>query len=269
MIKILLGVTGGISAYKSAELVRLLTAENFSVRVVMTSSAQKFIAPLTFQALSGELVYTDPFDSDAKNGMDHIALAKWADLILIAPATADFIARLAVGRADDLLAMLCTATNAPIAVAPAMNQQMWLNPANQQNIETLKSRGVLCFGPGEGEQACGDVGPGRLLEVETLRDLVVAQFVNPELHKKKIVITAGATQESIDPVRYLTNHSTGLMGYALAEAAHRAGAEVILISGATTLSCSKGIRRIDVRSALDMHKAVFSVIAAADIFVSA
>lgn len=269
MTKILLGITGGISAYKSAELLRLLVADEFEVRVVMTRSAQEFIAPLTFQALSSHRVYTDMFHSESKTGMDHIQLARWADFILIAPASADFMACLAQGRANDLLTTVCCATQAPIAIAPAMNQQMWLNVATQENRAILKRRQILCFGPGEGEQACGEVGPGRLLEPQELLELVSAQFRIPALVGKKIVITAGPTRESFDPIRYLTNRSTGTMGYTLAEAAVLAGAEVTLISGPTALSLANRIRRVDVNSALEMWEAVMSVMGSTDIFISA
>lgn len=267
-MKILLGVTGGISAYKSAELVRLLKTEGFDVRVVMTESAQQFIAPLTFQALSGYRVYTDLFNAESNAGMDHIQLARWADLILISPASADFIARLAQGRANDLLSTLCLAAEVPIAVAPAMNQQMWLNPATQNNITLLKQRKVLCFGPGVGEQACGEYGPGRVLEPIELIDFVKSQFQIPALSGKNIVITAGPTWEFIDPIRYLTNRSTGTMGYALAEAAVYAGATVTVISGPTQLSLPESIKKISVSSALEMREAVLSRISSCDIFIS-
>ena len=267
-MKILLGITGGIAVYKSAELLRLLKTSGHDVRVVMTKSAEAFVTPLTFQALSGQRVYTDIFDLRSEKAMDHIELARWADIILIAPATADFIARLVHGRADDLLATLCLATQSTIAIAPAMNQQMWLNPATQGNIKTLQQREVLCFGPAEGEQACGEVGPGRMLEPEELLDRINA-LNNPILNGKKILITAGPTREPIDPVRYLTNHSTGRMGYALAEAAKLAGAHVILISGPTDLQRLTGVETISVNTAEEMHKAVMSRVVNCDIFIAA
>lgn len=268
-MNILLGITAGIAAYKAAELTRQLTAEGFEVRVVMTESAKAFVTPLTFQALSGHPVATDMFHSDSEMGMDHIELPRWADFILIAPASADFIARFAQGLANDLLSTICLAAEVPIAIAPAMNQQMWLNPATQSNLATLKQRKVLCFGPGEGEQACGEVGPGRMLEPEELLDFVKQQFYLPPLCGKKVLITAGPTREAIDPIRYLTNRSTGTMGYALAEAAMRAGAEVTVVSGPTNLSLSKSIKQISVNSALEMQSAVMSCIAEQAIFISA
>ena len=268
-MKIILGITGGISAYKSAELTRSLTAVGFEVRVVMTKSAQQFITPLTFRALSGHPVYTDLFHSEDKTGMDHIRLSRWADLIVIAPASADFIARLAQGRANDLLSTICLAAEVPIAIAPAMNQQMWLNPATQANLELLMQRDVLCFGPAEGEQACGEVGPGRLLEPIELLNLVKQQFHVPALVGKKILITAGPTREAIDPIRYLTNRSTGTMGYALAEAAVYAGAQVTLISGPTDLPLLDAVETIPVNTALEMKTAVLSKVDVQDIFISA
>ena len=268
-MNVLLGITGGVSAYKSAELTRLLTSESFSVRVVMTQSAQEFIAPLTFQALSGHPVYTDLFDSKSDSGMDHIRLPRWADFILIAPASADFVARLAQGRANDLLTTICLAAEVPIAVAPAMNQQMWFNAATQENIQLLKQRDILCFGPAEGEQACGEFGPGRLLEPLELLEAVKQQFYIPALVGKKILITAGPTREAIDPIRYLTNRSSGSMGYALAESAARAGAEVTLVSGPVQLSLSGAIRKVVVNSALEMEAMVMSLVDGNDIFISA
>jgi len=269
MIKVLLGITGGIAAYKSAELLRLLKLAGFDVRVVMTKSAQTFIAPLTFQALSAHKVYTDLFDADDDTGMDHIQLARWADLILVAPASADFIARLAHGNANDLLSTLCLATTAPIAVAPAMNQQMWLHVATQENLATLNQRKVLCFGPGVGDQACREVGPGRLLEPSELLEKVQAQFRIDALVGKNLLITAGPTQEPIDPIRYLSNRSTGMMGYTLAEMANYAGAHVTVISGPTHLSLSRDIEKLSVNTALEMQQMVMSRIATTDIFIAA
>lgn len=268
-MKILLGITGGIAAYKSAELLRLLLDAGFDVRVVMTSSAQAFVAPLTFQALSGHRVYTSLFDLASENAMEHIELARWADVVLIAPASANFIARLAHGNADDLLSTLCLATQSPIVIAPAMNQQMWQHPATQDNLDQLRHRHVLCFGPGEGEQACGEVGPGRLLEPNDIVSLLQTHFQIDALIGRRILITAGPTRESIDPIRYLTNRSTGAMGYALAQAAHDAGAKVTLISGPTQLNICKGVELIGVDTALQMQKAVMDKINEVDIFIGA
>jgi phosphopantothenoylcysteine decarboxylase / phosphopantothenate---cysteine ligase len=267
-VNILLGVTGGISAYKSAELLRLMKKSGFEVRVVMTKAAQEFITPLTFQALSGQPVYTDLFAGDAASGMDHIALARWADFLLIAPASADCLARLAEGRANDLLSTLCAACQAPIALAPAMNQQMWQNQSTQANVATLQQRQFIFFGPGVGEQACGENGPGRLLEPLELCNALKAQFQLPGLVGKKIVITAGATQEAIDPIRYLTNHSTGRMGHCIADAAVRAGANVTLVSAAKTQTTRKSVKLIKVITALEMYDAVIHEIDTADIFIA-
>lgn len=268
-MNILLGITGGIAAYKSVELVRLLKTNGFDVRVVMTNSAQRFVTPLTLQALLGHSVYTDLFHSEIQTGMDHIHLARWADFILVAPASADFMARLTHGRANDLLSTLCLATEAPIAIAPAMNSKMWLNKATQTNLAILKERPVLCFGPAEGEQACGEVGPGRMLEPTDLLHLVQSQFQIPALLGKRVLITAGPTREPIDPIRYLTNRSTGTMGYALAESAVCAGAKVTLISGPTNLFLNNRIEKISINSALEMQQAVMSRIDLCDIFISA
>ena len=222
--RILLGVTGGIAAYKSAELVRRLQDAGASVQVVMTAAAREFITPLTMQALSGNPVHTTLLDPTAEAGMGHIQLARWADLILIAPASADFIARLVHGQGNDLLTTLCLASPAPIAVAPAMNQGMWRNASTQANVEVLKQRKIHIFGPAAGEQACGDIGPGRMLEALELVDAAAGLFISGSLAGKKVVITAGPTREAIDPVRYISNHSSGKMGYALAQAAAEAGA---------------------------------------------
>lgn len=266
--RILLGVTGGIAAYKSAELVRLLKTLGAKVRVVMTEGAQNFITPLTLQTLSGQRVYETQWDVETENAMSHIDLARWAELILVAPATAHFIAKLAAGLADDLLTTLCLATSAPVAVAPAMNQQMWQNPATQANIKLLQARNIKIFGPGCGDQACGEIGPGRLLEPQQLVDEVAHLYSPPLLVGKRVVITAGPTQEAIDPVRYLSNHSSGKMGYAIAKAVADAGAEVILISGPTALTCSARIHRINVVSTEQMLTTVLSEVKACDIFIS-
>ncbi len=256
--RILLGVTGGIAAYKSAELVRLLKKSGREVRVVMTRGAEAFMAPLTFQALSGEPVRTSLLDPEAEAGMGHIELAKWADLIVVAPASADFMARLANGMADDLLTTLCCATEAPIALAPAMNQAMWSNQRTRRNIDLLENDPqVQLWGPDQGSQACGDVGPGRMLEPTALFALIAengaaAESNSSALGRKRVVITAGPTREPIDPVRYISNHSSGKMGYALATAARAAGAEVVLISGPVALDAPAGVERRFVTTAQDM-----------------
>ncbi|MDI9244121.1 bifunctional phosphopantothenoylcysteine decarboxylase/phosphopantothenate--cysteine ligase CoaBC [Marinobacter sp. CHS3-4] len=253
--RILLGITGGIAAYKSAELVRLLKKSGREVRVVMTRGAEAFVAPLTFQALSGEPVRTSLLDPDAEAGMGHIELAKWADQIVVAPASADFLARLANGMADDLLTTLCCATEAPIALAPAMNQAMWSNQRTRRNIDLLANDPqVQLWGPDQGSQACGDVGPGRMLEPAALFELIAGANVGA-LSGKRVVITAGPTREPIDPVRYISNHSSGKMGYALAQAARNAGASVVLISGPVALDAPAGVDRRFVTTAEDMLKA--------------
>lgn len=268
--KILLGVCGGIAAYKSAELTRRLIEQGADVRVVMTDAAKEFISPLTMQAVSGHAIFGDMLDPQAEAGMGHIELAKWADLILIAPATANAIARLRIGMADELLTTLCLASEAPLAVAPAMNQQMYLATITQENIQALKERGVHIWGPGKGEQACGDVGPGRLLDIPDLVKLACDFFAPQEqsLVGKRVVITAGPTQEAIDPVRYISNHSSGKMGFSLAQAALALGAQVTVIAGPVNLPLSSDITRIDVKSALDMHQVALSTAQDADIFIA-
>ncbi len=267
--QILLGVTGGIAAYKSADLVRRLQDAGASGQVVMTPAAQEFITPLTLQALSGNPVHTQLLDPEAEAGMGHIQLARWADLVLIAPATADFMARLAQGMGNDLLTSICLATKAPIALAPAMNQGMWHNAATQANLECLIERKVIVFGPAEGGQACGDVGPGRMLEPLQLVDATAGLFATGSLAGKTLVITAGPTREAIDPVRYLSNHSSGKMGYALAEAAAEAGAKTILISGPTQLKTPARVTRIDVTSAQEMYEASMAAAPDCDLFIAA
>jgi len=267
--RILLGVTGGIAAYKSADLVRRLQDAGASVQVVMTAAAQEFITPLTMQALSGNPVHTTLLDPAAEAGMGHIQLARWADLILIAPASADFIARLVQGQGDDLLTTLCLATLAPIAIAPAMNQGMWRNASTQANVGVLKERKVHIFGPAAGEQACGDIGPGRMLEALELVDAVAGLFVRGHLAGKKIVITAGPTREAIDPVRYISNHSSGKMGYALAQAAVEAGAQTVLISGPTQLIAPERVTFIAVTTADDMLAASLQEAQGCDVFIAA
>lgn len=267
--KILLGVTGGIAAYKAAELARLLRKQGAIVKVVMTDSAQTFITPLTFQALTGEQVHTRLLDPDAEAGMGHIELAKWADLVLVAPASANFLARLATGHADDLLTTLCLATEAIIAVAPAMNQAMWRNAATRHNCSVLAARGIRIWGPAVGEQACGDVGAGRMLEPADITQQV-ADFFEPDvLSGKTVVVTAGPTREPLDPVRYISNHSSGKMGYALAVAARDAGAHVILISGPTSLPDPPGVKTVRVETAQQMLTHSLETARSADIFIAA
>ena len=265
---ILLGVTGGIAAYKSAELVRQLRQQGAEVRVVMTAAAMEFVTPLTFQALSAHPVHTDLLDSGAEAAMGHIELARWADALLIAPATADFIARQVSGRADDLLTAVCLACDATIAVAPAMNRVMWGNPATVDNVMVLKKRGVRILGPAEGSQACGESGPGRMLEPVELVAAVTGLFNTGVLAGRHVLVTAGPTREAIDPVRYISNRSSGRMGYAVAAAAAEAGASVLLISGPVSLETPARVRRIDVESAAEMHAAVMNDIADIDIFIS-
>ncbi|MDO8344709.1 MAG: bifunctional phosphopantothenoylcysteine decarboxylase/phosphopantothenate--cysteine ligase CoaBC [Cellvibrio sp.] len=267
--QILLGVTGGIAAYKSADLVRRLQDAGASVQVVMTPAAQEFITPLTMQALSGNPVHTQLLDPEAEAGMGHIQLARWADLVLIAPATADFMARLTQGMGNDLLTSICLATPAPIALAPAMNQGMWNNQATQTNLDALIQRKIHIFGPADGGQACGDIGPGRMLEPLQLVDAAARLFTSGSLAGKKVVITAGPTREALDPVRYLSNYSSGKMGYALAQAAAEAGAETILISGPTQLATPARVKRIDVISAQDMHSASLDEAKGCDLFIAA
>lgn len=267
--QILLGVTGGIAAYKSADLVRRLQDAGASVRVVMTAAAQEFITPLTMQALSGHPVHTTLLDPEAEAGMGHIQLARWADLILVAPATADFMARLVQGQGDDLLTTLCLATNAPIALAPAMNQGMWHNASTQANLGTLHARKVHIFGPADGGQACGDIGPGRMLEPLQLVDAAAGLFQTGILAGKKVVITAGPTREAIDPVRYISNHSSGKMGYALAQAAVEAGAKTLLISGPTQLPAPERVELIAVTTAEEMLAASLAQLDGCDLFIAA
>lgn len=266
--RILLGVTGGIAAYKSADLARRLRDAGAELRVIMTAGATEFITPLTMQAVSGHPVYQHLLDTDAEAGMGHIELARWADVVLVAPASANFLARLTQGRADDLLSAICLASAAPVAVAPAMNQQMWSNAATQSNIAALKKNGVHIFGPAEGAQACGETGPGRMLEPADLVTQVSNLFASGELDGLTVIVTAGPTWEAIDPVRGLTNRSSGKMGYAVAAAAAEAGAKVILISGPTALPDPERLRTLRVESAQQMHDAVHAHIADADIFIA-
>ena len=265
--RIVLGVTGGIAAYKSAELVRHLYKLEADVHVVMTRAAQEFITPLTLQALSHNPVHIDLLDTKAEAGMGHIELARWADVIVVAPATADFIARMAVGQANDLLTTLCLASSVPICLAPAMNQGMWRDAKTQQNVEELKERGVRMFGPDDGFQACGDVGPGRMLDPELIIKHTADLFMHDVLSGMHIMITAGSTREDIDPVRYLSNHSSGKMGFAIAEAAMEAGASVTLVSGPVHLETPDRVKRIDVINAREMHQAVHDNLDDIDIYI--
>lgn len=266
--RILLGVTGSIAAYKSADLVRRLREAGAHVRVTMTENAKRFITPLTMQAVSGFPVHDELFDLAAEAAMGHIELARWADMIVVAPASADFMARLAKGNADDLLTTLCVATDAPIAIAPAMNQGMWKDEATQANLALLRQRGIHIIGPGEGNQACGDVGPGRMSEPLDIVARIDALFATGRLAGVKVLVTAGPTHEAIDPVRFITNGSSGKMGYALAAAAHEAGAVVTLVSGPVTLPTPTHIETLSVVSAQQMYEAVMRKIADYDIFLA-
>ena len=265
--RIVLGVTGGIAAYKAAELVRLLGRQGADVQVAMTDGATHFVTATTFQALSGKPVFTDQWDARMPNAMAHIDLSRQADLILVAPASADFLARIAHGLADDLLTTMVLARDCPLLVAPAMNRQMWESPATRRNVAQLQADGVGLLGPACGEQACGEVGAGRMLEPEEILEEVIAFFTPKLLAGKKVLITAGPTFEAIDPVRGITNLSSGRMGYAVARAARQAGAAVTLVSGPVGFAAPQGVDRISVHSALDMHAAVMARAAAADIFI--
>lgn len=265
--RILLGITGGIAAYKCAELSRLFTRAGAEVRVVMTRAAQEFVTPLTMQALTGNRVHLDLLDSEAEAAMGHIELARWADLVLVAPASADFLARITHGRADDLLSTLILATPAPIALAPAMNQGMWSDPGTQQNLAEVRRRGYCLFGPDEGDQACGDVGPGRMVEPAELLAGCAELFSGEPLAGRHLLITGGPTREAIDPVRFLSNHSSGKMAYALAAEAVAAGARVTLISGPVALPTPDRVTRIDVVGAEEMFSATMERIADVDAFI--
>jgi phosphopantothenoylcysteine decarboxylase/phosphopantothenate--cysteine ligase len=266
---VLLIVTGGIAAYKALEVVRRLSEAGAAVRVVMTPAAQRFVTPLSFQALSGEPVHCDLLDERAEAAMGHIELARWADIVVVAPASADFLARLRGGLADDLASTLCLATTAPLLVAPAMNQQMWQNAATVANLAVLRERGIAVVGPADGAQACGETGPGRLVEPDDIAAAALAHFEPPLLAHTRIIVTAGPTQEAIDPVRYISNRSSGKMGYAVAAAAAAAGSEVTLVSGPTALQPPRFVTVLRVISAAEMFDAVASVIDGADIFISA
>ena len=264
--RILLGVSGGVAAYKAAELLRLLTRDGAEVRVAMTEAATRFVGPATFQALSGQPVWTDMWDPRVADGMGHIAHTRDRDLILVAPATADFMARVAQGVASDLLSALCVARRCPLMLAPAMNVEMWENPATQRNLRTLQDDGVLIAGPAAGDQACGEVGMGRLLEPAQLLAQVQTAFQPGLFAGRRVLVTAGPTEEPVDPVRVLTNRSSGKMGYAIARAAREAGAEVTLVSGPVALPAPAGVTRIDVRTAEEMFEAVKRSMPGVDVF---
>ena len=266
--RIVLGVTGGIAAYKSAELLRLLVKQGADVQVAMTESAMRFVTPLTFQALSGKPVFTSQWDDRMPNGMAHIDLSRQADCLLIAPATADFLAKVVHGQADDLLSTMVLARSCPLLVAPAMNRQMWENVATQRNIQQLAADGVQILGPACGEQACGEVGAGRMLEPEEIVEELVAFFTPKRLAGKRVLLTAGPTFEAIDPVRGISNLSSGRMGYALARAARHAGARVTLVSGPVGFDAPQGVDRINIKSALEMHAAVMARASDSDIFIA-
>lgn len=267
--RILLGVSGGIAAYKAAEVIRLLRGGGAEVRVVMTAAAQAFVTPLTLQALAGSEVRTDLLDPRAEAGMDHIELARWADRVLVAPATADLMARLAAGLADDLLTTLVLATTAPVFLAPAMNHRMWLHPATRENALRLRGRGVHLLGPAEGPQACGEIGPGRMIEpAEIVARLLCRPDAGP-LAGRRVVVTAGPTREAIDPVRFIGNRSSGRMGYAVAEALADLGAAVVLVSGPTGLPAPAGVELVAVESAVEMRQAVLSRTGTCNLFVAA
>ncbi len=266
--RVLLGVTGSIAAYKAADLIRRLRDAGAEVRVVMTDGAKAFVTPLTFQALSGSPVHENLLDKEAEAAMGHIELARWADIILIAPASANSIAGLAQGRADELLYAVCLAADVPLAIAPAMNKNMWADKATQENVRLLAQRGVLFIGPDSGEQACGDVGEGRMIDSEAIISRLTELFTIGSLSGLTVLITAGPTREALDPVRYLSNHSSGKMGYAIAEAAVEAGAKVILVSGPVSLETPDRVTRINVESAADMEVAVKEQIKHTDIFIA-
>lgn len=268
-IRVLLGVTGGIAAYKAAELTRLLRAEGAEVIVVITAAAARFVGPLTFQALSGNRVHQELLDAAEESAMDHISLARWADRVLIAPATADFLARLRAGLADDLLTTLCLATRAPILVVPAMNTAMWEHPATQENIGVLRDRGVMVLGPGSGALACGEIGAGRMLDPAQVIAHLEAQNQTGSLAGRSVLVTAGPTREPIDPVRFIGNRSSGKMGYAIAEQAARRGARVTLVSGPTQLADPKGVEVHRLETADQMYQAVMARVEGQDIVIGA
>ena len=264
---ILLGVTGGVAAYKSAEVIRLFKKQGADVRVIMTESAKEFITPLTLQAVSGNEIHDSLLDTKAESAMGHIELAKWADIILIAPCTAETIAKITHGRADNLMGAVLLASNADIFIAPAMNMNMWLDGSTQTNYKTLLKRGITFIGPAEGEQACGDIGPGRMEEPDKIITLISSSFNSGPLANKTITVTAGPTREQLDPVRFISNNSSGKMGYSIAEAAIEAGAIVNLISGPVALNANSKINLIKVNSANEMQKSVMNCMKTSDIFI--
>jgi phosphopantothenoylcysteine decarboxylase/phosphopantothenate--cysteine ligase len=266
--RILLGITGGIAAYKAAELGRLLVRDGMDVRVVMTEAACRLVTPVTLQALSGQAVLTDLWDPSIPNAMGHIEASRDRDLIVVAPASADFLAKLATGRADDLLSTLCLARECPLLVAPAMNVQMWENATTRRNVQQLRTDGVVILGPASGDQACGEVGMGRMLEAQELHAAILAALQPKLLAGVRVLVTAGPTFEAIDPVRGLTNRSSGRMGYAVAQAALEAGAQVTLVTGPTALTPPAGARVVPVTSAQEMFEAVNAAVAATDVFVA-
>ena len=266
--RILLGITAGIAAYKAAELARLLVKDGAEVQVVMTRSASEFIGAMTLQAITGRPVRDALFDPQHEAAMGHIELARWAEMILVAPATADFLAQVATGMAHDLLSTLCLASTAPMMAAPAMNQAMWQHAATRSNVELLRSRGVSMLGPDEGAQACGEIGPGRMLEPEAIAKAVREHFVSGRLNGQRVVLTAGPTREALDPVRFLGNRSSGKMGFAIADALVAQGAEVILVAGPVSLPTPAGVKRVDVESAQQMRDAVFTYLPGTAVFVA-
>jgi phosphopantothenoylcysteine decarboxylase/phosphopantothenate--cysteine ligase len=266
--RIVLGVTGGVAAYKAAELVRLLVKAGAEVDVALTAAGAQFVGAATFQALTGRRVWQALWDERMDNGMAHIDLTRGATALLVAPATADFLAKLAHGFADDLLSTLCLARDCPLLVAPAMNRQMWENPATQRNVVQLRSDGIKVLGPAHGEQACGEVGDGRMLEAAELFDDLYAALQAKPLAGRRVLLTAGPTFEALDPVRGLTNSSSGKMGFALARACAEAGAEVTLVAGPVTLATPRGVRRVDVQSALQMHDAAMRAVPGQDVFIA-
>ncbi|MYD96515.1 MAG: bifunctional phosphopantothenoylcysteine decarboxylase/phosphopantothenate--cysteine ligase CoaBC [Gammaproteobacteria bacterium] len=268
-LRILLGISGGIAAYKAPALVRHLLARDAEVVPVLTPNAVRFVSPTALQAVANQRPRTELWDDEAEAAMGHIELARWADAVVVAPATANLIARLAAGMADDLLTTLCLATTAPMFVAPAMNVRMWEHPATQRNLDRLRADGVTVLGPAEGEQACGEFGPGRMLEPEEIAEAVTAQLATPRsLAGVRVLVSAGPTREFLDPVRFISNRSSGRQGFALAQAAHNAGAEVTLVSGPVHLPTPAGVDRVDVVSAQEMKDAVIGRASASDIFVS-
>lgn len=266
--RIIIGVSGGIAAYKSPELVRELRSAGAEVRVVMTEAAKAFVTPLTLQSVSGHPVHDDLLDPTQESGMDHIGLARWADLVLIAPTTANVMARMAYGMADDLLTTVCLATEAPIVLAPAMNHVMWNHPATRRNYHILAERGVRLLGPEEGDQACGESGPGRMMEPADIVADLIDRMTGPDLRGLRFLVSAGPTREAMDPIRFFSNRSSGKMGFAIATAAADMGADVVLVAGPVTLPTPRGVERIDVVNAAEMSEAILDRAGGADVFIS-